>query len=419
MFAADAGRTCFTAEELPTSVALYWTYRAAHAPMPAWPRSDRQPFDRACQTVVARGTLYFGCSADGKVYALDAATGKERWTFFTGGPVRFAPAVWKDRLFVAGDDGFLHCLAADDGKVLWQRRGGPNGRTILGNDRLVSHWPARGGPVIVDDVVYFAAGIWPSDGIYLYALDAATGKVLWLNDKSGDLYMGQPHGGANANSGVSAQGYLVAAGDRLLVPTGRAVPAVFGQSDGKFQYFHLQLNGHKGGTTTLATGTGFLNGGLLFDTATGAAIETAGPGASAAFPDGVLLTTATTVTVSGFVNKEKRDRKGEPIKYRGLEKQWTLSVPGGTAAMVAGKTAIVAGAGQVSAINMTSRKVVWSVKVEGTVHGLAAANGRLYFSTDKGLIYCFAAPGSEKPAVVKHDPQVSPYGENAVAAAAA
>ena len=35
----------------------------------------------------------------------------------------------------------------------------------------------------MDDIVYFAAGIWPSEGIYLYALDASTGKVIWVNDK--------------------------------------------------------------------------------------------------------------------------------------------------------------------------------------------------------------------------------------------
>ena len=33
-----------------------------------------------------------------------------------------------------------------------------------------------------------------------------------------------PHGGANALSGVSAQGYLVASADDLLVPTGRGTP---------------------------------------------------------------------------------------------------------------------------------------------------------------------------------------------------
>ena len=31
---------------------------------------------------------------------------------------------------------------------------------------------------VADGVVYFAAGIWPSEGIFVYALDARSGEVL-------------------------------------------------------------------------------------------------------------------------------------------------------------------------------------------------------------------------------------------------
>ncbi|MBY0524110.1 MAG: PQQ-binding-like beta-propeller repeat protein [Gemmataceae bacterium] len=419
MFGSDAGRSGYTADELSATLFPQWTYHATHAPMPAWPRSDRQPFDRAFQPVIAGGTLYFGSSADGKVYALDAATGKERWSFYTGGPVRFAPAVSKERVFVASDDGFLYCLAAADGKVLWQKRGGPDGRMILGNDRMISAWPARGGAALVGDVVYFAAGVWPSDGIYLHALDAATGKLLWVNDKSGAIHMAQPHGGANANSGVSAQGYLVAAGDQLLVPTGRAVPAAFGRADGKFQYFHLQLNGQKGGTTTVAVGKHFFNGGMLFDNATGATLDPIGPGAVAAFADGVVRSTATEVIVSKWVPKEKKDRKGDVIKYVGLDKLWSAKANGGTSVIVAGKRIVAGGPKQVNVVDMATQKVAWSADVDGAPHGLAAAGGRLYVSTDQGVIHCFGTAKVENPAILRSEPKTDVYGDNALAAAAA
>jgi hypothetical protein len=48
-------------------------------------------FDRAFHVAVAGGTLYFGSSADGKVTALDAATGEPKWSYYTGAPVRLAP----------------------------------------------------------------------------------------------------------------------------------------------------------------------------------------------------------------------------------------------------------------------------------------------------------------------------------------
>jgi outer membrane protein assembly factor BamB len=420
MAGADAQRSGRTAEELPAALALRWSYQAPHAPMPAWPKSDRQPFDRVYHPVVAGSVLCFGSSADGKVYAIDAATGKDLWSFATGGPVRFAPAIWKDRLFAASDDGFLYCLSLTDGKRLWQKRGGPDERLVLGNDRLISQWPARGGPVVVDDVVYFGAGIWPSDGIYLYALDASTGKVLWCNDQSGSIYMGQPHGGANAHSGVAAQGYLVAAGDRLLVPTGRAVPAAFKRADGKFDYFHLQQYGHKGGTTTLATGSFFLNSGLLFDAPKGTLLEAVGPGPLAQLADGLVRSTEKEVIVMRFADKEKKDKKGELTKYRGLEKAWAVAgAPGGMAVAVAGKKIITASAKQMGIIDTTTKQLAWSTDVDGVPQALAVANGRLYVSTDKGTIHCFAAPSKDRPALIQAKMEPSPYGENAVFAAAA
>ncbi|MCH8921862.1 MAG: PQQ-like beta-propeller repeat protein [Planctomycetes bacterium] len=264
-YRGDATRSGHTAETLPAKLSLAWEHRADHSPQPAWPRSRRMQFDRAFHTVAADGSIYFGSSVDGTVIALDAKTGKPRWTFYTDAPVRFAPAIWKDRLFVASDDGYLYALATDDGKLLWKKRGGPNEAMVLGNQRMISKWPARGGPLVVGDVVYFAAGIWPSEGIYLYALEAATGKVRWVNDSSGGIYMAQPHGGANAKSGVSAQGYLVASAGKLFVPTGRAVPAAFDLKTGKFLYFHLQRYGHNGGEPTMAVGDMFFNSGLSFD----------------------------------------------------------------------------------------------------------------------------------------------------------
>lgn len=418
MAGGDPQRSGFSAQELPSKPALKWTHASLHPPRPAWPGSDRQTFDRAAVPVVAGGLVFFGSSADGKLYALEAATGRERWSFFTGGPVRFAPVAWKDRLFAVSDDGHLYCLQAADGRVVWKKRGGPSDRWVLGNDRMISHWPARGGPVVADGVVYFGAGIWPSDGIFLYALDAGTGEVRWCNDQSGSIYMPQPHGGANAESGVAVQGDLVVAGDLLLVPTGRAVPAAFSRSDGSFKYFHLQQNGKKGGSSTLASGALFINAGQLFDAGTGAMLENVGSGAIAATPDGIVSSTAGQLSFLKIVDKEKIDRKGETVKQKGLEKQWTAPAPGGDAVIAAGRGFVTGGEGQVSLVDASTQKRVWSAKVDGDAAGLAVAGGRLFVSTTKGLLYCFGE-GEANPAVHRTEPKPSPYGENAEAARAA
>ena len=393
--------------------------------MPAWPTRNRQRFDRAYQPVIAGGTLYFGSSADGKVYALDALTGETRWTFFTDGPVRFAPAVWHNRVFVAGDDGHLYGLDADTGQLVWKVRGGPRSDMLLGNDRLISRWPARGGPVVMNDLVYFAAGIWPSEGIFLYAVDAATGEVRWCNDSSGSIEMDQPHSTARAKSGVAVQGHLAISGDALLVPTGRAVPAVFDLLFGQLRYFRLQENQQLGGSDVVAADGFFFNSAAMFAAENGATLGSVGLPV-VAHQDFVFSSGENSVMARDrrnlLVDKEVTDRKGKKkvIKVP-TPPIWTINVsfdaepelpqredtktpdnvmgstawtrphtPGAATEMIAANDKIVVGGrGRVSMIDVPTRSVVWTGEVSGRAEGLAVANGRLYVSTDQGVIQCF------------------------------
>jgi outer membrane protein assembly factor BamB len=81
---------------------------------------------------VSRGKLYhFERVADNaRVVCMTADSGKELWTFeyptnyrdrygFNGGP-RCCPVVDGDLVFAFGVEGMLHCLNADDGKLVWK-----------------------------------------------------------------------------------------------------------------------------------------------------------------------------------------------------------------------------------------------------------------------------------------------------------
>ncbi|MBT7303275.1 MAG: PQQ-like beta-propeller repeat protein, partial [Victivallales bacterium] len=212
----DASRGGYTPEELSTELSLLWSRQARHQPQPAWVGREfarsRMQFDWAYSVVGADGLVYFGSSADHKVYALDAATGAERWSAFTEGPVRLAPAIWQDRLFCISDDGYLHCFDRQTGERKWRLRAGPSGEQLIGNGRMISRWAARGGVAIEDGIVYFGAGNWPEEDVYIHAVDAATGKVLWRNDNTGALEIDQPHMVCFSRGGVIAQGYLAVAG---------------------------------------------------------------------------------------------------------------------------------------------------------------------------------------------------------------
>ena len=398
-YRADASRSGYTSETIPNQLRQRWAFRLPSGPRIAWPNSERMEYDRAFQPIIVGDLVLFGSSADDQVYAIEAQSGRVKWRFFTGGPVRFAPVAWKDRVFVVSDDGHLYALALADGKVLWKHRAGPAGRQVLGNERMISHWPARGGPVVMDDIVYYAGGIWPSDGVYLHALKAESGAPVWQNGDTGSIYMPQPHGGAEAASGVAPQGYLLASGGSLIVPTGRAVPAVFERADGKLRYYHLQKNQQRGGTRVLVTESNFLNAGTLFDLGTGEVSGTFGTGPSVAINGGVVRAEGRSLATYRWRDVEKIDRKGQSYKARVLEQDKIAPVEREVLEfIITGPEAVVGADGQISAIDYTGQRTEWwKHKVEGRVLGLAAGNGRLVATTDAGIVYLFDGDPAPPP----------------------
>ncbi|MFW6162762.1 MAG: PQQ-binding-like beta-propeller repeat protein, partial [Planctomycetota bacterium] len=257
----DKARSGVTDEPLETPLVPCWVYRPAHEPQPAWGEPNPRPvggwfglterprvhFDTAFHPVVAGDTLYFGSSADGKVYALDMGTGQVRWSFPTLGPVRLAPTVAGERVYVGSDDGFVYCLRAADGGEVWRFRAAPGDRKVLGSGKMISLWPVRTGVLVDGGVAYFGAGIFPAEGVYLYAVSAADGKLLWCNDR----------GGAAPQSRLSPQGYLLASAERLFTPLGRVPPAAFDRESGRLLY--EAYFGHRIGGTFAA-----LAGGRVF-----------------------------------------------------------------------------------------------------------------------------------------------------------
>ena len=326
----------------------------------------------------------------------------------------FAPAAWHDRVFTVSDDGYLYCLDAGTGKLLWKKRGGPDSSRIIGNDRIVSRWPARGGVVVQDDIVYFGAGIWPSEGIYIYALDPVTGETLWLNETAGGMVMDKPHPTAYAKSGVSAQGYLTVFSDRLIVPTGRGVPAAFDRATGDFLWFHHQQYREYGGSqvqvaggvlmvsagndrqTVLSSGTetGF------FDPVTGERIarNTLHSTAIASYPDRIVYAANGAVHMipadGAVVTVASVDGNGnERVDSEICKSAESVAIPGfneGCELITAGSHVIVGSPdGRVIVLQPENREIVWSAPVNGKPLGLAVADGRLYVSTDRGGIYCY------------------------------
>ncbi|NDC64726.1 MAG: hypothetical protein EBZ59_12250, partial [Planctomycetia bacterium] len=379
-------------------------------------------FDRAFHAVIAGDRVYFGSSADDQVRCLDAATGKEQWTFYTEGPVRLAPTLHEGRAYFGSDDGCVYCVDARSGKEVWKARATPTDRRIPGNGRMISAWPVRTSVVVQDGMVYTTAGMFPAEGVHLVALDAKTGAEKWRR----------------VQNDLPAQGYLLASKTRLYVPAGRNNPAVCDVQDGR----RLRVVEGAGGTYALLTGDLLVFG--PGKTGQLGAVEEGAGDQLATFQGNHIVVTAqrsylhsdTEVTAldrarylelarerrrltteqSALAKKLKQagkkgagDASPDDIKARLTElgrrideattaldrcQLWKVPSAWPHSLLLAGDTLVLGGRNEVAGLRVADGSVAWRLPVDGIAHGLAAAQGALYVSTDKGAIHRLGASRS-------------------------
>jgi outer membrane protein assembly factor BamB len=152
--------------------------------------------------IIAKGVVYVG-SFDKHFYAIDLATGKEKWKTKLG-HIKASAAARGDKIYIGNLNGDFFCLNAADGKQLWKFETGgeiASGCNFHGDNILIgSHdstlycldpqgkklWevktdgPVNGSPVVVGDTTFVAG----CDSV-LHVLDARTGKELGTVDLGG------------------------------------------------------------------------------------------------------------------------------------------------------------------------------------------------------------------------------------------
>jgi outer membrane protein assembly factor BamB len=136
---------------------------------------------------VENGVLYVGSVYSNSVYALDAKTGHELWSYDTGAFVQSSPAVVNGVVYVSagggglGNDGVLYALNAKTGSKLWSYPIGGCCKESAPTPAYLQH-TSESSPAVADGVVY--VGSW--DGT-VYALNAASGALLWSYATGGDI----------------------------------------------------------------------------------------------------------------------------------------------------------------------------------------------------------------------------------------
>jgi len=428
-FKADSARSSATDEKLLFPLKAGWTYRATLSPQIAWKEPGRSinalDFDYAYQPVVSGGKIFLGSSADDSVRALDASTGQLVWQYVCSAPVRFAPHIANGLCYFASDDGCAYCVDAKNGSLIWQVRLGLDDRKLIANGRLSSRWPCRSGVLVKDGIVYVTAGMWPSEGIFIYALDANTGKEKWCNDTSSYEYIEYPHVPSASFGGPAPQGYLLADEESLIVPTGRGVPAAFDLKTGSLKFYRADSEvSHRGGTwatvfgeTLFVTSVGWQPDAPprlgespehpadslgAFSTRTGREEWSLTNALKAVDPTWKQQTWRGQVR-SGLLGKTRALFSSEAIYAFGNGKadawaidgknvasRWSIPI-GRVYAEARTPNALILGLeGRVLALSTTDGKELWQATVEGQARGIAIADGRLLVSTDRGVVQTFA-----------------------------
>jgi outer membrane protein assembly factor BamB len=119
---------------------------------------------------VADGKVFFGDS-DGRVYALDGATGDKIWDFPTGDKIWATPAVSGGTLFIGSFDDKLYALNTADGSMKWE---------------FATEGAIMTTPVVQDGVVYFG-----SFDRNFYAVSESDGSLRW-KFQGGNWFWAQP-----------------------------------------------------------------------------------------------------------------------------------------------------------------------------------------------------------------------------------
>ena len=404
MWRYDARRGSASPGELASELHLQWT-RELPAPAPAWPTTQgKLQFDAQAEPVVMGERIFVPSSRNDSVTAFSTRTGEMLWQFFADGPVRFAPVAKEGRVFFNSDDGHLYAVNAESGELLWKVFGGPAQRWLIGNDRMISTWPARGGVVLHQDRLVFAAGIWPFMGIFVHAVDPETGAILWTNSGDGTNYSIQPHD-APSFAGLVPQGHIAAEGDALIVPGGRSTPGIYEIATGAQRFFNFDKRA--GGHDVGISGELFFTAGHAYLLKNGNPV---GGGAPAVF-DGETLFAADPGSLLGrsskvrFEVEKSVDRKGAKVEE--ITPKFTQAFSSklddpisGRWFLRAGTRYFAGGDGEVAGYEIGKATPVWKGKVDGGVVTMLAADERLFALTDKGTLHCFGA--ESLPAPVAH-----------------
>ena len=251
MLRADVARSGKVATQVPTDLEARW-------------KTDLG--GKLSSPVLADGKLYLASVNTHTIHAMDADSGRSLWAFTAGARVDSPPTIWRKRAYFGSADGYVYCLRASDGEMIWRYRAAPADLRMGAFDQIESVWPVHGSVLIrhgdtEKPELWCAAGrsMFLDGGLRLLRLDPLTGRLI--DEKTLDDRVPGTH--KNLQAAIQGLNMPVALPD-VLVDDGKFVYMRSQQFDGQGNRIDIDIptrnaREQKGETTHLFCPTGLLD----------------------------------------------------------------------------------------------------------------------------------------------------------------
>ncbi|MHC4406279.1 MAG: outer membrane protein assembly factor BamB family protein [Planctomycetota bacterium] len=132
------------------------------------------------QPVAAGGRIYISAKEEHTIHALDMSNGKPLWSYTVGSRVDSPPTVYRGLVLFGSRDGWVYCLRAQDGALVWRYRAFPRESLIMVYGRLESAWPVSGSILIENGELHCVAGrnMFLDGGLRYLRLAPMTGQKI-------------------------------------------------------------------------------------------------------------------------------------------------------------------------------------------------------------------------------------------------
>ncbi|MHA1572677.1 MAG: outer membrane protein assembly factor BamB family protein [Alphaproteobacteria bacterium] len=181
-FRHDPQRSAAVDTTVPPKLQLLWSTKITDAvaarTQEEWELRTLGP---VTAPVIAGDRCYVGYPESHRVVALDVKSGRELWRQTLNGRMATPPTIYRGLCLIGCNDGWVYCLSASTGKLVWRFRAAPTSRQIIAYGQVESPWPIKGGVLVRDGLAFVAAGRAPDGdgGVWIHALKPTTGEVVW------------------------------------------------------------------------------------------------------------------------------------------------------------------------------------------------------------------------------------------------